>query len=99
MKSERMDRKPRYAPRTVFILGSGNVPVLRYIAHPPGHHPQGCSIHSELFALELRTEFGFRFFGFEKAFINSELRMVVSGFSGADYVRSRWEKVPAICLP
>jgi hypothetical protein len=93
-----IDRVPRYAPKKV-LCNNRIASVLQYNAYPPGNHPKGCPIVPRLTALELRTEFGSRWFGFEKVFINSELRMVVSGFAAADYVRSRWEKVPSTCLP
>jgi hypothetical protein len=38
------------------------------------------------------TRHGSRWWGFERAWINSELRMVVQGFPAADELRSRWER-------
>jgi len=86
-----MDRFPRYAPEKVFTL-KGTYPVKRYIAHPPGNHPKGCPIKSDMTVLEMQTEGGSCWYGFEKVWINSELRMVVSGFGSADEVRRNWEK-------
>ena len=88
------DQTPRYAPETIWIttgLGFRELPVTRYIAHNPGNHPKGCPIKAELTALELQTWAGSRWFGFEKCWINSELKMIVQGFSSRDEVRMKWK--------
>lgn len=87
----RIDQAPRYAPSTVLVRGVP-CPVRAYTAHSPGKHPAGCPIAPEFTALEMVTDRGSRWYGFEKAWINSELRMVVSGFAAADTVRARWER-------
>lgn len=86
----RIDRTPRYAPSHVLIMGAGKVAVSSYVAHPPGTHAAS-PIDNALTALECRTAYGVRWYGCERAWINSELRMVCAGFNAADYVRSRWE--------
>lgn len=98
---ELTDLTPRYAPdRVLVFVGSAgqhramDLPVLRYIAHPAGHHPKGCPLIAECTALELQTEFGSRWYGCERAYINSELRMVVVGTNPRDEVRMGWEVVP-----
>jgi hypothetical protein len=87
-----IDRAPRYAPEMVMVCHGIEVPVLRAIAHPPGKHPPHCRLVSTCVALELETAYGSRWWGFEEAHINSELRMVVSGFPAHDALRSRWAK-------
>jgi hypothetical protein len=92
---DEIDTVPRYVPST--ILRNGFVlPVLRTIAHPPGKHPKGCPILSYLVAVEVVTEKGSRWFGFEKAWIDSNLRMAVSGFNARDEVRRRWELADSV---
>lgn len=87
------DLTPRYAPETVLIVNGkayGDVPVTSYIVHPPGVRPKGCPIKPEYTVLELRTEFGSRWYGCKDAYINSELRMVIIGTSPRDEVRMKW---------
>ncbi len=90
-----MDLQPRYAPDHVFVArlprGAVNVPVIRYHSFPPGTHPANCPLIPTCTALELVTEHGSRWFGVERAWINSELRMVVSGTNPRDEVRMNWE--------
>lgn len=84
-----MDRTPRYAPSVVVCKGFSNVPVESYVAHPAGTHKG--PIVASMMALECKTRFGSRWYGCEKAWINSELRMVVVGFDSRDEVRRTWE--------
>jgi hypothetical protein len=87
------DLTPRYAPTEVMIVSGkrfGMAPVIGAIAHPPMAHPKGCPLIQECCALELQTEFGSRWFGCERAYINSELRMVVIGTPSRDEVRMKW---------
>lgn len=90
-----IDFTPRYAPSTVFILGHGYLPVLRTVFHPPGAtKPPGCPLIDDCGKLELITAQGSRWWGFEKGYINSELRMVVAGFPSNCELRSKWPVVP-----
>lgn len=92
-----LDRQPRYAPSKILILAPGpklsgmEVPVIEYRSFPPGQHPSNCPLTPTMTALELVTPKGSRWFGVEKAWINSELRMVVSGINKRDEVRMRWD--------
>lgn len=89
-----MDRTPRYAPNHILVFGQGYVlqtPVTKFVAYPPECHPVGCPLIPNCVALELQTNFGSRWFGCEKAYINSELRMVVVGVDERDEVRMKWE--------
>lgn len=100
-----IDRTPRYAPARVIIVNSRsleagkgrvagwNCAVLEFFAHQPGNHPAETPnwIKPELTALECKTQQGSRWYGFEKAYINSELRMVVVGFNSRDEVLRGWE--------
>lgn len=87
------DFTPRYAPERVVCQGKVDVPVRSYRAYPKGQHPQGCPLVPDCTALEMVTEHGSRWYGCERAYINSELRMVVVGINSRDTVRKRW----AIC--
>lgn len=64
-------------------------PVIAYKFHPPGHKVK--VIRSDHGCLEMITEHGSRYWGFDKGWINSELRMVVQGFSSCDEIRSKWD--------
>jgi hypothetical protein len=88
------DLTPRYAPKTVLILGRGVVPVTGTRFYPPGQHPPKSPIVPTMGALELVTPYGSRWYGFDRGYINSQLRMVVEGFNKRDEVRSKWPVVP-----
>jgi hypothetical protein len=88
------DTTPRYAPRTVLMLGRGEVPVTSVRFYPPGQHPPRTPIVKDVGALELVTPYGSRWYGFDRGYINAQLRMVVEGFDKRDEVRSRWAVVP-----
>jgi hypothetical protein len=87
-----LDMTPRYAPRTVLIFGHGEVKVTGYKVHPPGTHHG--PIVSSMTALELETPHRSRWYGVERAYINSQLRMVVVGTNRLDEVRMKWKVVP-----
>lgn len=85
-----LDLTPRYAPKSVITAEAMKLyPVTRYIAHPPNTHPQSPIVNS-MTALECQTAHGSRWFGCERAYINSELRMVVVGTNPRDEVRMKW---------
>lgn len=86
------DLTPRYAPDTVITV-SGRYPVDRAIAYPPGQHPPRCPLVPDCTALELRTRGGSRWYGCQRAYINSELRMIVVGHDRRDEVRATWPAV------
>lgn len=88
-----LDMTPRYAPTEVLVVSGGGgrtAPVIQSIVHPPGDHPKGCPLVKTITALELKTAFGSRWYGVERAYINSELRMVVVGTPKRDEVRMKW---------
>jgi hypothetical protein len=64
--------------------------------YPTGRHPinGACPIVPTLGALALRTVLGTRWYGCDRAYINSELRMVAIGFDARDAGRSTWKVVP-----
>jgi hypothetical protein len=88
-----LDTEPRYTPEAV-ICRMHRVPVLGSAIHPAGQHPSGSPLRKDIKALELRTELGSRWYGIEDGWINSELRMVVSGFPAGFEEMRAWEKVP-----
>ena len=93
-----LDLTPRYAPDRVMMSQGrhfAEVPVMRYIVHPAGQHPPKCPIIPTMPALELVTAYGSRWYGVESGYINSELRMVITGTNPRDEVRMKWAQVPA----
>ena len=99
MPKVKMDRIPRYVPDRIagfsgpFIV---HAKVLRTAFHPAGTHKS--PIMAESGALEIVTASGTRWFGVEKAYINSTLRMVAVGFPAAFEEMAKWEKVPQNAL-
>jgi hypothetical protein len=93
-----IDQTPRYTPnKVVVVAGRGGVlaTVTGVRAYPPGTHPEGCPLIEGCTAVELRTEYGSRWYGCGSAYINAELRMVIIGTHRRDEVRMGWERVPA----
>jgi hypothetical protein len=97
------DMTPRYAPDYVFIVcpdGQDSMkayrsPVTGSTFYPAGvDRPNRCPIRSDMGVLELKTQQGSRWYGCDRAYINSELRMVVVGCDSRDEVRMKWETVP-----
>jgi hypothetical protein len=86
-----MDMRPRYAPTEIMTL-TGIRPLVRWIAHPPGTHPDSPIVNT-MTALEGVTSQGSRWFGCAHAYITSERRMVVIGTNDKDEVRMRWPLV------
>lgn len=93
-----LDQTPRYAPDAVLIVTGGTgarLPVESYHVYPPGAHPPNCPIAAGWWTvLECRTAKGSRWYGVTRAYINSELRMVVEGTDPRDAVRMGWDVVP-----
>jgi len=84
---------PRYVPEHVIIASAMKLlPVLQTVFHPAGTH-SGSPIKNEMGAVECITAKGSCWFGCERAYINSELRMVIVGTNPRDEVRMKWEKV------
>jgi hypothetical protein len=95
--STHIDNTPRYAPKTVMVRKGGRyveAPITGYIAHPPNAHPKHCPLVPTCTAVEFITPYGSRWWGCEKAWINSELRMVMSGFDLRNELINKWEIVP-----
>lgn len=65
--------------------------VVSYRSYPPGQHPKGCPLVPNCTALECVTANGSRWFGCDKAWINSELKMVIIGTNPRDFVRMHWK--------
>lgn len=93
----KMDITPRYTPSHVIVVGgdsgkiTGDLRVEQAIFHPAGTAPTGCPIRIDCNVLELRTHYGSRWYGCKKAYINSELRMVVVGFPARFEEMAAWE--------
>lgn len=92
----------KVVPETIGIFRNGvfnpNAPVLRVVAHPPGQHPKGAPVVSNLTALEIITESGSRWYGVQRAVISSRLRMMVELHSGAerDEVVRKWPNLDTL---
>ncbi len=88
------DNHPRYVPKQISLLGV-ITPVTSVGSFPPGSHPTNgcCPIGKDYTAVEVGTKYGSRWFGFDKVWINSELRFVVQGFDSKFEEVSKWEKV------
>ena len=95
LKLDELDMIPRYAPAEVMVASVlRTLPVIRWRSYPPGRRETDCPIRPEFTALECVTAAGSRWYGCARAYINSELRMVVIGTNPRDEVRMRWEVVP-----
>jgi len=81
----------KYMPETVISAGE-RVPVLSYHVYPPGQAPKGIPTHRNLAVVECRTKRGSRWYGCERAYIDSTLRMVIVGYKGAE--SDYWEVGP-----
>ena len=92
MEGETMttDNTPRYTPSEVMVF-QGMRPVLSARAYSAGAHPHGCPLMRACTALQLVTDAGSHWYGVERAWINSELRMVVKGFPAAFEEMARWQ--------
>ena len=92
MRATEKDMKPRYAPETVLTMKNGKgvySSVLKHVFYPPSTHPH-TPICNDFGCLELTTKYGVRYFGCEKGWINSELKMVIQGTNPRDEVRMGW---------
>lgn len=86
-----MDQKPRYIPEEL-MTHRGRSRVTRIFFYPPGSHPKDCPIVKELTAVACHLVNGrVRWFGFQHARINSELRGVIQGFPEGYEEVQKWE--------
>jgi hypothetical protein len=94
--AEGLDITPRYVPDTMLLFSrvTGNpvrTAVTGSVFHPAGTAPKECAIRIDCNALEVRTAHGSRWYGCQKAYINSELRMVVVGFPAGFEEMAAWK--------
>ena len=96
-----IDRVPRYAPQRVVIARTraypynpGYADVLGVKFHVAGSFGSEVPVRRDANCIEVITEYGSRWFGCERAYINSELRMVVVGFPAKFEEMARWLPVP-----
>lgn len=92
--AEGFDITPRYVPDTVLVFKNcytAMTVVTSTLFLPAGMDRKKCPIRSDWNALELRTTRGSRWYGCRDAHINSELRMVVTGFEAGFEEMSAWE--------
>lgn len=101
LKGFEVDRVPRYVPERILVMKRteirgvfGVVPVTAVRFHLAGSFGKDVPIRSDANCVELVTEYGSRWFGCERAYINSELRMVLVGFPAKDEEMSHWLPVP-----
>jgi len=91
----------RYVPETIGQLGKDgkfypNARVIGVVAHPPYNHPAGSCTFPEMYAVEIKTAHGSRWYGATQAFIDSSLRMVME-CNDRDEVLTKWE--PYVLTP
>lgn len=86
------DMTPRYLPDVLHTV-HGNGVVTGTTFYPAGVDRPGSPIRLDCSALHVRTTKGDRWFGCDRAYINSELRFVVIGADSRDEVRMTWERV------
>lgn len=92
----------KLAPLSVLVLGGPSheryteAPVTAVNAYPPGQHPPGTPLLSDVTAVELVTPYGRRWRGVQEAQILSSLRMAVrlSRAQSKDETLRGWEDVP-----
>ena len=85
-----LDMTPRYAPEVVTTI-RGRFPVSSYCVYPPNGAPENSPIRRDMTTVEFQTAGGSRWYGCERAYINSELRLVVVGTDTRDEVRMKWQ--------
>lgn len=96
-----MSKRPfrRYAPDFIGIVSRvdgrfySEARVRKIIAHPRGAHPRECPLIADCVAVELQTEHGSRWYGFDNAYIDSRLRMVCERAENRDEVLAKWRRV------
>lgn len=90
-----MMQRAKWTPVQTLIRCSDGLqrvlPVLQTRAFPPGHHPEGCPLTADCTAVQLSTAEGSRWWGFERAEIDSFLRMRVTGYSPQNEIVQGWE--------
>lgn len=88
-----LDTFTRATPDRVMTF-KGMRPVVRAEAFPPGLHPDKCPLVKDCTAVRLTTDTGeVRWYGVERSWIDSHLRMVVNGFPAGFEEMQRWKKV------
>lgn len=72
--------------------GYAVLPVVRSVAYPPGTAPKDAPISASLTVVEVRTAHGVRWFGFQRAWLGSDLRMHVDGYPAGFEEVAKWPK-------
>lgn len=87
--------KDKWTPATILAFHNGKAgifPVDTVKAFPPNQHPAKCPIKDDMTAVQLISSCGpSRWYGFEKAWIDSHLRMRVSGYDPRFEEVSKWQ--------
>ena len=82
----------KIVPSMIRNMEDGLRPVVRVIAHPPGTHPEKCPLVKTCTAVQVVNDRGnSRWYGVEKAWIGSDLRFRISGFSPKFEELQKWE--------
>jgi hypothetical protein len=85
----------RYVPNDVIMTYKGRSSIVKILIHPPENHPEKSQIIRTLYAVEVICFNGVsRWFGFHIAFIDSRLRVRVSGYSEMFNEVKSWELAP-----
>lgn len=95
-----MDNDSRLVPNYVLITRHEGCPLLArvigHVVYGPGQRPVDCPIKADWVAVEIKTWYGSRWWGFRMATVLADGTCIVSGFPAADEVRSHWERTPQI---
>lgn len=89
-----------YAPKKVMVHQAGVRPVVSARIFPPGKHPPATPIVSSMTAVQLVTDTGHsRWFGFDDARINSDLRVVACGgfINPRNEIAKDWKRCGKLC--
>ena len=82
----------RLIPETTICKGE-RVPVLSVRAYPQGSHPSRAPLSSRVQVMvEMVTPLGSRWWGFDRAWIGSDLRMHVDGYDARNEIVRGWER-------
>ena len=88
--SYEIDNRPRYVPAYVMTL-KGMQQVSGVVSYPASGHPDKCPIVATMVAVHVQVpNSAGRWYGVDKAWINSELRMVVQGFNAKFEELAAW---------
>lgn len=88
----------KYAPAKITMISKKfeilcNVPVRQYTFYKPEEHPVDCPLIKGCFALVMDTDFGARWYGFDKIRVDNSLQVACKLLPGQerDEVIAKWD--------